>query len=163
MINVHKSLRCIAKCVTVESRLSNSLKITVHHFVQIHYYTPRFNEVERGVYWYHLFRLSVCGQNRVRSVSSTMKFWRIFKICNFDFVFCWLGTQYDSMVLVIMRQWGYPQNAGVLVVLVELQELKSTSVEWYDTFAEPRFGVFLLTCQWPICPWNIHSLFPFLK
>ena len=39
---------------------------------------PRFNEVERGVYWYHLVRLSVrppvrlsvCGQNRVRSVSS---------------------------------------------------------------------------------------------
>ena len=23
-------------------------------------YTPRFNEVERGVYWYHLVRLSVC-------------------------------------------------------------------------------------------------------
>ena len=44
------------------------------------YYTPRFNEVEWGVYWYHLVRLSirpsvrlsVCGQNRVRSVSSTI-------------------------------------------------------------------------------------------
>ena len=36
------------------------------------YYTPRFNEVDRGVYWYHLVRLSVCGQNRVRSVSSTI-------------------------------------------------------------------------------------------
>ena len=24
------------------------------------YYTPRFNEVERGVYWYHLVRLSIC-------------------------------------------------------------------------------------------------------
>ena len=36
------------------------------------YYTPRFNEVERGVYWYHLVRLVVCGQNRVRSVSSTI-------------------------------------------------------------------------------------------
>ena len=35
-------------------------------------YTPRFNEVERGVYWYHLVRLSICGQNRVRSVSSTI-------------------------------------------------------------------------------------------
>ena len=23
-------------------------------------YTPRFNEVDRGVYWYHLVRLSVC-------------------------------------------------------------------------------------------------------
>ena len=36
------------------------------------FYTPRFNEVERGVYWYHLVRLSFCGQNRVRSVSSTI-------------------------------------------------------------------------------------------
>ena len=35
-------------------------------------YTPRFNEVERGVYWFHLVRLSVCWQNRVRSVSSTI-------------------------------------------------------------------------------------------
>ena len=37
-------------------------------------YTPRFNEVERGVpvYWYHFVRLSVCGQKRVRSVSSTI-------------------------------------------------------------------------------------------
>ena len=42
------------------------------------HYTPRFNEVDRGVYWYHLVRLSVrpsvrlsvCGQNSVRSVSS---------------------------------------------------------------------------------------------
>ena len=36
------------------------------------HYTPRFNEVERGVYWFHLVRLSVCGQNRVRYVSSTI-------------------------------------------------------------------------------------------
>ena len=36
------------------------------------HYTPRFNEVERGLYWFHLVRLSVCGQNRVRSVSSTI-------------------------------------------------------------------------------------------
>ena len=30
-------------------------------------YTPCFNEVERGVYWFHLVRLSVCRQNGVRS------------------------------------------------------------------------------------------------
>ena len=35
-------------------------------------YTPCFNEVEREVYWYHLVRLSICGQNPVRSVSSTI-------------------------------------------------------------------------------------------
>ena len=35
-----------------------------------------------------------------------VKFWRIFKICNFDFVFFWLGIQYDSMVWVIIRRRG---------------------------------------------------------
>ena len=33
-----------------------------HHVLIIHmyaYYTPRFNEVERGIYWFHLVRLSV--------------------------------------------------------------------------------------------------------
>ena len=89
------------------------------------YYTPSFNEVDRGVYWYHLVRLSVCpsvrpsvcpsvslsvcGQNCVRSVSSRIligKFWWFFKICYFDFVFFWLGIQYDSMVWVIMRWRG---------------------------------------------------------
>ena len=77
--------------------------------------------------------LSICGQNRVHSVSSTilvqsisylhalsiwegvlrvmfvskfkkLKFWRILWICNFDFVFFWLGIQYDSIVWVIMRR-----------------------------------------------------------
>ena len=45
-----------------------------------------------------------------------LKVWRIsLNICNFDFVFFWLGIQYDSILWVIM----YPQNAGVLVVLVQ--------------------------------------------
>ena len=64
--------------------------------------------------------------SRVMSVSKywNLKFWRIFKICNFDFVFFWLGIQYDSMVWVIIRRrgggggGGYPQNAGILIVLV---------------------------------------------
>ena len=30
----------------------------------------------------------------------------IFLICNFDFVFFWLGIQYDSMVWVIMKRRG---------------------------------------------------------
>ena len=45
-----------------------------------YYYTPRINKVERGVYWVHLVRpsvrpsvrLSICGQNSVRSVSSAI-------------------------------------------------------------------------------------------
>ena len=28
-------------------------------------YTPRFNEVDRGVYWYHLVPLSVCPSVRL--------------------------------------------------------------------------------------------------
>ena len=35
-----------------------------------------------------------------------LKFWRIFKIFNFDFVFFWLGIQYDSIEWVIMRRLG---------------------------------------------------------
>ena len=40
-------------------------------------------------------------------------------VCNLDFIFCWLWIQYDSIEWVIMRRRGYPQNAGVLVVLVK--------------------------------------------
>ena len=29
------------------------------------FYTPRFNEVDKGVYWYHLVRLSVCRSVRL--------------------------------------------------------------------------------------------------
>ena len=127
---------------------------------------PRFNEVERAYTGFtssvrlsiHLsihpsvrppVCLSVCGQNRVRSVTSTIlvgsisyshilssnfrrcvacnvcfKIWKfemftqILWICNLDFVFFWLGIQYDSIVWVIMRRLGYPQNEGILVVLV---------------------------------------------
>ena len=87
-----------------------------------------------GLYWFHLVRLSVCGQNCVRSVFSTIligsmsyshilssnfrrcvvcnvcfkfnnwKFWWILLICNFDSLFFSLSIQYDSLVWVIMRQ-----------------------------------------------------------
>ena len=33
---------------------------------------PPLNESWRGVYWFHVIRPSVCGQNRVRSVTSTI-------------------------------------------------------------------------------------------
>ena len=48
------------------------------------------------------------GVPRVMPVSKfkNLKFWRIFKICNFDFVIFWLGILYDSMVWVIMRRRG---------------------------------------------------------
>ena len=48
------------------------------------------------------------GVSRGMPVSKfkNFKFGLIFKICNFDFVFFWLGIQYDSMVWVIMRRRG---------------------------------------------------------
>ena len=86
---------------------------------------------------FHLVRLSICGQNRVCSVSSTilvgsisylhilssnfrrcvtcqvflskfksLKFWQILYICKFDFLFFWLGIQYDKILWVIMRWRG---------------------------------------------------------
>ena len=105
-------------------------------------YTPRFNEVERGVYWYHLVRLSVCpsvdrivsalylqqyssdpfhictsyqatseGVWRVMPVSKfkNLKFWRIFLICNFDFVFFWLVVfgQFPPLPLPSTVQDGF--------------------------------------------------------
>ena len=104
------------------------------------FYTHRFNEVGSGVYWFHVVRLSVCTsicpsvcrQNRVRSVTSTILAGSVahlhillsnfrscdFQICNFDFALFWLGIWYESVVWVIMGRRGYSQNAGVLVVLV---------------------------------------------
>ena len=33
---------------------------------------PPLQQSWKGLYWFHLVRLSICGQNRVRSVSSTI-------------------------------------------------------------------------------------------
>ena len=41
-------------------------------------YIPRFNEVERGVYWFHLVRLSIRPSYIVcPSVDKNVKFWQI--------------------------------------------------------------------------------------
>ena len=72
-------VQVMASCWMQLSHYSNRCWFVVSD-VLWHIYTPRFYEVERGVYWYHLVRLSVrpsvrlsvCGQNRVRSVSSTI-------------------------------------------------------------------------------------------
>ena len=50
--------------------------------------------------------------------SKVWSFDSFFLICNFDFVLVWLGIQYGYLVWVIMGRQRYPQNAGVLVVLV---------------------------------------------
>ena len=46
---------------------------------------------------------------------SKLQFLVIFKICNFDFVFFWLGIWCESLVWVIIRWRRVSQNAGVLV------------------------------------------------
>ena len=45
----------------------------------------------------------------------------------------WLGIQHDSIVWVIMRRRGYPQNAGVLVVLVYLGLNYKILIIWWIT------------------------------
>ena len=48
------------------------------------------------------------GVSHVMFVSKfkNLKFWQIRQICNFDFVFFWLGIQYESIVWNIIRRWG---------------------------------------------------------
>ena len=70
------------------------------------YYTPLFNEVDRGVYWYHLVRLSVCLSVRLWTESCPLCIFNNTHRIHFIFVFFWLGIQYDSMVWVIMRRRG---------------------------------------------------------
>ena len=114
----------IALDVVCKNQLFN-----MKNFVSINFnYTSRFNEVERGVYWFYLVRLSIClSVDRIVSTLylqqyssdpfhictpyqatsecvSSVKF--VSKIWNFDFVFFWLGIQYDSIVWIIMRWQG---------------------------------------------------------
>ena len=56
----------------------------------------------------------------VQSFFQNLKFWQFLKICNFDFVLFWLGIWCESQVWVIMGRRGVSQNAGVLVVLVDI-------------------------------------------
>ena len=99
--------------------------------------TLRSTEIEGE---YTGFTLSVCGQNRVHSVPSTIlagsiaylhilatnfrrcvACWVLWKFSKFEILaislnlHLWLGIQYESVVWVIMGWQGYPQNVGVLV------------------------------------------------
>ena len=106
-----------------------------------------------GVYWFHSVCSSVCPASRVRSVAPTVlvrsisylhilssnfrrcvackvsckilkfDFWQFFKICNFDFVFFWLGIWCESLVWVNMGRRGVSQNVGILVVLVFIKNV----------------------------------------
>ena len=76
----------------------------------------------RGVYWSHLVPLSVCGQNcvcyssyRTTSEGVSGVFFFKLKILSFGKFF-----KFWTLTLSCVDLWGsgYPQNAGVLVVLV---------------------------------------------
>ena len=107
------------------------------------------HEVVGGVYWFHsiqpsvrpslilcplcgayssgriLFILYILSSNFRRCIACKVscKIWNfgnVFKICSFDFVMFWFGIWCESLVWVIMGQWGVSQNAGILVVLVQI-------------------------------------------
>ena len=61
---------------------------------------------------------SVACNGCFKMIKKVETFGEFFKFYNFDFIFFWLGIQYDSMVWVLMRRRGYPQNADVLVDVV---------------------------------------------
>ena len=71
---------------------------------------------------YTSYQATLDGVSHVKLFFQNLKirnFGIFFLICNFDFVLFWPGIQYEPIVWVIMRRRGYPQSAGVLVVLVE--------------------------------------------
>ena len=128
-------------------------------------YTPRFNEVDRGYtgitlsvcpsvdrivsalylqeYSSDPFHICTSYQATSEGVSLVMpiskfknlKFWRFFKICDFDYVFFWLGIQYDSMVWVIMRRRG---------VSSERRRSSCSSLDLNENVCFQYFGPFLM-------------------
>ena len=55
---------------------------------------------------FHIWTSDQATSEGVLRAMFVSKFWQILEICNFDFVFFWLGIQYDSMVWVIIRWQG---------------------------------------------------------
>ena len=90
---------------------------------------PRFNEVERGVYWYHLVRLSVCGQNRVRSVSSTILIGSLsyLHILSSNFrrcVACKCPSQNSKI-------WNFDEFFKFVTLTLSSFDLGSNMTQWY--------------------------------
>ena len=63
-ISIAKTLELLQSCIKPSIYASLGLneltRLSPPYCTKRLHYTPRFNEVERGVYWYHLVRLSVC-------------------------------------------------------------------------------------------------------
>ena len=93
------------------------------------HYTPRFNEVERGVYWYHLVRLSVCGQNRVRSVSSTILIRSIsyLHILSSNFRRCVVcNARFEIKIF-----WNFGEFFKFVTLTLSSFDLGSNMTQWY--------------------------------
>ena len=153
-----------------------------------HSYTPRFNEagitytgitlsvspsVERIVPALYLQQYSsdpfhICtsyqatseGVSRVTPVSKlkNLKLWQFFFICNFDFVFFWLGIQYDSMVWVFMRRWGGSSerrrsSCSSFVCLCCVAVISSYKFTW-SMLRQCSSGALL----WSVCQWSTLNL-----
>ena len=106
-------------------------------------------KLKGGIYWFHLVRLSIrksfCGEIHFRSVSSTIlarsipylhilsSNFRRYVTCIFFKQQNWTFVNFSKFWLCIVSTWGpiwinsmgnhrqhrYPQNTGILVVLVE--------------------------------------------
>ena len=69
------SITLMVLCKSGVSNVLNGWTAALHWgIILLYLVTPCFNEVEREVYWllHTGFTLSICGQKRVRSVSSTI-------------------------------------------------------------------------------------------
>ena len=56
----HQQQPCWLDCAYSVTLITPCITHTATYILRWDNYIPRFNEVDRGVYWYHLVRLSVC-------------------------------------------------------------------------------------------------------
>ena len=90
------------------------------------YYTPpHFNKVERGVYWFHLVRLSVCPQNCVRSVSSTILVGSILYLHTFSS--CLIRCANIKWIQI----WNFGEFFKFVTLTLSSFDLGSNMTQWY--------------------------------
>ena len=83
------------------------------------------------------------------------KIWQILKVYDFDFFLFWLGLWYESIVWVIIGRRGYPQNAGILVTLVDYVEL---SFLVWSSIDITLANVWIHICAWLVWPLNFFMI-----
>ena len=90
----------------------------------------------------HLIKLlqKVC---HVQSFLQNLNFWQFKKkkICNFDFVFFWLGFCCESLVWVIIGQRGVSQNTSILVFPSFISGKNWEFIVLYTLFKTSKFVI----------------------